>query len=266
MSIRRSTGRRAITASPSFRACRSARQFSNEFCSNSDCRHIQVTFENGVELHDFYVPAGADIPDPARQSEIRAQARLPARDGAVLREARRPQRSRGDGRRPQRRAARERRLEPQAACSTSSATRRSRPDCSASVKASFDWTDVTREFVPREREELFVVELSRERLGGLGPRPQARPHLGEPGAQRRAQIAARSCARCAAGSSPPTTCRWWWSWGCRSKTHCHSRRGSLAARATRGKGTQGIEPSPLGPLPSHRLSAMLAGDDTKRGR
>src|ERR1700742_3328379 len=40
-------------------------QYSHEFCSNSDCRHIQVTFGNGVELHDFYVPAGGDIPDPA---------------------------------------------------------------------------------------------------------------------------------------------------------------------------------------------------------
>src|ERR1700754_724656 len=40
-------------------------QYSHAFCSNSDCRHIQVTFENGVELHDFYVPAGGDIPDPA---------------------------------------------------------------------------------------------------------------------------------------------------------------------------------------------------------
>jgi exodeoxyribonuclease III len=40
-------------------------QYSHEFCSNSDCRHIQVTFENGVELHDFYVPAGGDVPDPA---------------------------------------------------------------------------------------------------------------------------------------------------------------------------------------------------------
>jgi exodeoxyribonuclease III len=40
-------------------------QYAHEFCSNSDCRHIQVTFQNGVELHDFYVPAGADIPDPA---------------------------------------------------------------------------------------------------------------------------------------------------------------------------------------------------------
>jgi exodeoxyribonuclease-3 len=34
------------------------------FCENADCRHIAATFEDGVELHNFYVPAGADIPDP----------------------------------------------------------------------------------------------------------------------------------------------------------------------------------------------------------
>ena len=45
-------------------------QYSHEFCSNSDCRHIQVTFENGVELHDFYVPAGGDIPDPTVNSKF----------------------------------------------------------------------------------------------------------------------------------------------------------------------------------------------------
>ncbi|HVV64517.1 MAG TPA: exodeoxyribonuclease III [Rhizomicrobium sp.] len=37
---------------------------SHSFCDNSDCRHIEVRFENGLQLHDFYVPAGADIPDP----------------------------------------------------------------------------------------------------------------------------------------------------------------------------------------------------------
>jgi exodeoxyribonuclease-3 len=35
-----------------------------EFCGKSDARHMAVTLANGVELHDFYVPAGADIPDP----------------------------------------------------------------------------------------------------------------------------------------------------------------------------------------------------------
>ncbi|MDE2135230.1 MAG: exodeoxyribonuclease III [Alphaproteobacteria bacterium] len=35
-----------------------------DFCREGQARHISVVFENGVELHDFYVPAGADIPDP----------------------------------------------------------------------------------------------------------------------------------------------------------------------------------------------------------
>ena len=35
-----------------------------DFCREGHARHMGVTFENGVELHDFYVPAGADVPDP----------------------------------------------------------------------------------------------------------------------------------------------------------------------------------------------------------
>src|SRR5208282_5201058 len=31
-------------------------------CGNSDSRHVSVTFEDGIELNNFYVPAGADIP------------------------------------------------------------------------------------------------------------------------------------------------------------------------------------------------------------
>jgi exodeoxyribonuclease-3 len=42
-----------------------ARIDTQDFCGKQDCRHIQVAFENGLELHDFYVPAGGDIPDPA---------------------------------------------------------------------------------------------------------------------------------------------------------------------------------------------------------
>ena len=41
-----------------------AKTESRAFCGKTDSRHIAVTFQNGVELHDFYVPAGADIPDP----------------------------------------------------------------------------------------------------------------------------------------------------------------------------------------------------------
>lgn len=34
------------------------------FCGKDDTRHVSAVFENGVELHNFYVPAGGDIPDP----------------------------------------------------------------------------------------------------------------------------------------------------------------------------------------------------------
>jgi exodeoxyribonuclease-3 len=39
-----------------------------DWCSRGDCRHIAVRLESEsgpVDLHDFYVPAGGDVPDPA---------------------------------------------------------------------------------------------------------------------------------------------------------------------------------------------------------
>jgi exodeoxyribonuclease-3 len=37
---------------------------ADRYCDNDDCRHMRVNFANGIELHNFYVPAGADVPDP----------------------------------------------------------------------------------------------------------------------------------------------------------------------------------------------------------
>jgi exodeoxyribonuclease-3 len=34
------------------------------FTDITQCRHLAVTLSNGVEVHNFYVPAGGDIPDP----------------------------------------------------------------------------------------------------------------------------------------------------------------------------------------------------------
>jgi exodeoxyribonuclease-3 len=34
------------------------------FCGKDDTRHVSAVLENGLELHNFYVPAGGDIPDP----------------------------------------------------------------------------------------------------------------------------------------------------------------------------------------------------------
>jgi exodeoxyribonuclease-3 len=44
---------------------------TREFCKKADCRHISVALgekaglKDPVTLHNFYVPAGGDIPDPA---------------------------------------------------------------------------------------------------------------------------------------------------------------------------------------------------------
>ncbi len=35
-----------------------------DWCGRDDCRHISVRLECGVEVHDLYVPAGGDEPDP----------------------------------------------------------------------------------------------------------------------------------------------------------------------------------------------------------
>jgi exodeoxyribonuclease-3 len=34
------------------------------FCGKDDTRHVSAVLEAGLELHNFYVPAGGDIPDP----------------------------------------------------------------------------------------------------------------------------------------------------------------------------------------------------------
>jgi exodeoxyribonuclease-3 len=35
-----------------------------DWCAKGDCRHAVARFAGGVELHNFYVPAGGDVPDP----------------------------------------------------------------------------------------------------------------------------------------------------------------------------------------------------------
>ena len=90
------------------------------FCGKTDCRHVSVvlgeraSLSDPITLHNFYVPAGGDEPDPRDQSEIRAQALVPRRDARPSGFAARRRPARNSRRRSQRRAARARRLEPQA--------------------------------------------------------------------------------------------------------------------------------------------------------
>jgi len=41
-----------------------------DFCREGHARHMGVTLDNGVALHNFYVPAGGDIPDPAKNEKF----------------------------------------------------------------------------------------------------------------------------------------------------------------------------------------------------
>ena len=62
-----------------------------DWCGKGDCRHLGVTLDapgGPIELHDFYVPAGGDIPGPREESEIRPQARLRRRGDGLVRRAR----------------------------------------------------------------------------------------------------------------------------------------------------------------------------------
>ncbi|TCT41820.1 exodeoxyribonuclease III [Martelella mediterranea] len=48
--------------------------FSTDYCTMGDTRHISVVFEAGskrIRLHNFYVPAGGDEPDPETNPKFR---------------------------------------------------------------------------------------------------------------------------------------------------------------------------------------------------
>ena len=56
------------------------------FCGKTDCRHISVVLgeraglKDPITLHNFYVPAGGDEPDPEVNPKFQPQARFPRRD------------------------------------------------------------------------------------------------------------------------------------------------------------------------------------------
>lgn len=42
-----------------------------KWCENADCRHAIATLPGGIELHNFYIPAGGDLPDPELNPKFR---------------------------------------------------------------------------------------------------------------------------------------------------------------------------------------------------
>ena len=42
----------------------------HDWCGKGDCRHLSARLANSVLLHNFYVPAGGDVPDPAANEKF----------------------------------------------------------------------------------------------------------------------------------------------------------------------------------------------------
>ena len=49
---------------------------TREWCGKADGRHAWATLENGVEINNFYVPAGGNVPDPATNDKFAHKLRF----------------------------------------------------------------------------------------------------------------------------------------------------------------------------------------------
>ncbi len=47
-----------------------AEQAPYYWCAKEDCRHLAVRLENGITIHNLYVPAGGDVPDPEQNPKF----------------------------------------------------------------------------------------------------------------------------------------------------------------------------------------------------
>ncbi len=46
------------------------------WCEKEDCRHVHAVLPGGVELHNLYIPAGGDIPDPDENEKFAHKLRF----------------------------------------------------------------------------------------------------------------------------------------------------------------------------------------------
>jgi exodeoxyribonuclease III len=49
---------------------------TRQWCGSADARHVFATLPGGVELHNFYIPAGGDVPDPATNPKFDEKLRF----------------------------------------------------------------------------------------------------------------------------------------------------------------------------------------------
>lgn len=49
---------------------------THNWCEKEDARHVSVRLKTGIEVHNFYVPAGGDEPDPAVNPKFKHKLRF----------------------------------------------------------------------------------------------------------------------------------------------------------------------------------------------
>jgi exodeoxyribonuclease-3 len=49
---------------------------TRDWCAREDCRHAVVELPHGIELHNIYLPAGGDVPDPAANEKFAHKLRF----------------------------------------------------------------------------------------------------------------------------------------------------------------------------------------------
>ena len=207
----RSTARRAITASPSPRSCRLTEVDRRGFCDKGDARHLAATVTPDgapARLHNFYVPAGGDEPDPLINPKFahklafldemaawfgrRARSAMAMPFSSAISTSPRWRPTSGATRR----------------CSASSATPRSRSRSSASSAPPGRGSTPCAAIVPAE-EKLYTWWSYRARDWALSNRAAGSIMSGSAKASRRALAACKWWPRAAAGSAPPITRRCW---------------------------------------------------------
>jgi exodeoxyribonuclease-3 len=122
------------------------------FCGKDDSRHMGVTFENGIELHDFYVPAGGDIPDPKANEKFAHKLAFLGEMATMFGKRRGKKTARailvGDlNVAPLEHDVWSHKQLLDVVSHTPVET-----NLLGEVKSAFDWTDVTREFIPHDQK------------------------------------------------------------------------------------------------------------------
>ncbi len=152
---------------------------TENFCGSGEARHIAVALDGQpVILHNVYIPAGGDIPDPDLNPKFGQKLAYISALTAWF----------GDGgaapRGSQHILAGDFNVAPlehdvwshKQLLKVVSHTP-VEVEHLARLKSSAEWVDIMRKYVPEDREALHLVELPGARLAGLEPRPPARPCL-----------------------------------------------------------------------------------------